>query len=182
MELVKIPVDRVAVLIGSRGRVKRGIERKFKVKLVVGEDGDVEIDSPAGDAYTEWRVKDVVKAVGRGFAPEKAFKLFSEDYYFKLVDLGDLFNSDKDVQRYKGRVIGEHGKARGNIEALSGADVCVYGDTIGFIGLLEEVNLAFEAVQALLQGASHSRVFRLLERGRRKMKEEQADLWEKRIS
>ncbi len=179
MELVKIPFERVAILVGSNGEVKKRIEKKFKVKLQISREGDVEITCSGDDVYVEWRVKDVVKAIGRGFAPDKAFKLFSEDYYFKLIDLGDLFNSEKDIHRYKGRVIGENGKARVIIEETSGADVCVYGDTVGIIGLLDEVNLAFEAVLALLQGASHQRVFKLLERGRRKMKEERASLWEK---
>lgn len=161
-------------MIGLRGRTKRELEKKGKVKLAVSAEGDVRI---TGESYEVWRAHEVVKAIARGFAPEKAFKLFNEDYYFRLIDLGDMFSSEKDIHRYKGRIIGENGKSRRIIEETSEVFVCVYGDTVGLIGPLDSVNLATEAIEALLQGASHARVYSLLERGRRKLKEENMKLW-----
>ncbi len=178
MEIVKIPQERVAMLIGREGETKRQIERLGKVKIRADEEGDVEIE---GEPFNVWRTKDVVKAIGRGFNPEKTMKLFSEDYYFKLIDLRELFGSEKEIKRYKGRVIGERGRSRRIIEETSEADVCIYGDTVGIIGTLEELQLAEAAIEKLLDGASHATVYAMLERGRRRMKEERMkEIWNKK--
>jgi len=176
MELILIPAERVAVLVGSNGETKKRVERMGAVKLKVSREGEVQISGK--DSYSEWRAKEVVRAIGRGFSPEKAAKLFSEDYYFKVIDLKEILGSEKDVARVKARIIGEHGKARRIIEELSEADLCVYGNTVAMLGRLEELNLAEEAVNALLRGASHARAWSILERGRRRLKEERAKLWE----
>ena len=43
---IKIPVERIAVLIGKGGEQKKRIEDKLKIKIIVhSEDGDVEIFS-----------------------------------------------------------------------------------------------------------------------------------------
>ena len=179
MEVVKIPNERVAVLIGKDGETKKEIERKGNVKLKVSKEGDVEINSV--NSMDEWKVKEIVKAVGRGFAPEKALKLFNDDYYLKIIDLKDIYESDKEITRYKGRVIGEKGKAKTVIEETSGADICIYGDTIGIIGRIEELALAENAINMLLEGASHSRVYSVLERERRKLRESMtAHMWEEK--
>lgn len=179
MEIVKIPSERVAVLIGKDGETKKQIERMGNVKLNISKEGDVEISGK--NSMDEWKAKDIVKAIGRGFAPEKALKLLNDDYYFKIIDLRDIYGSDKEITRYKGRVIGEKGKAKKVIEETSGADICIYGDTIGIIGRIEELSLAENAVDMLLEGASHSRVYSVLERERRKLRESRtAHMWEEK--
>ena len=179
MEVILIPGERTAVLVGARGETKKMVEQKGSVKLNVSSEGEVQIT--AKDPYAEYRAREVVRAIGRGFSPQKALKLFSEVYYLKIVDLKDLLGSDKEIIRVKGRIIGENGKSRRIIEELSETDLCVYGSTVSIIGTLEELALAAEALEALIGGASHSRVYALLEKGRRKLKEGQADLWEKKV-
>jgi ribosomal RNA assembly protein len=169
MQVVKIPSERVPVIIGKNGEVKREIQRRGKVELDVDEEGEVEISSES--SIDEWRTTEVVKAIGRGFSPEKAFKLFSDEMYLKIIDLKQIFSSDKDITRQKGRVIGKAGKAKRVIEATSGTDLCIYGNTISMIGGLDELSLAESAVNKLLEGASHAKVYSILEKGRRKMKE-----------
>lgn len=176
MQVVRIPSERVPVLIGKNGEVKRRIERRGRVKLRVDEEGEVQISGE--ESVDEWKATEVVKAIGRGFNPEKAFKLFSDDFYLKIVDLKQIFGSEKEIIRYKGRVIGQAGKAKRVIEETSGADLCVYGKTIAIIGRLDEITLAEDAVNRLLEGASHAKVYSLLEKGRRRMREER--LWETR--
>lgn len=176
MEFVKIPMERVKVLVGADGEVKKKIEEFGNVKLKIGKEGDVEI---IGEPINEWRVKDIVMGIGRGFNPEKVFKLFNDEYYLKLIDLRELFTSTKEIKRVKGRVIGREGKARRIIEETTGVDICVYGNTIGIIGMLDEVNLAENGIMKLLNGASHSKVYKFLEKERRKIKEERALLWKK---
>jgi ribosomal RNA assembly protein len=64
------------------------------------------------------------------------------------------------------------------IEATSGADLCIYGNTVGMIGRVDELGLAESVVNKLLEGASHAKVYAMLEKGRRRMREEK--LWEER--
>jgi ribosomal RNA assembly protein len=176
MQVVKIPSERVPVIIGKNGEVKREIESRGKVKMKVDSEGEVEIEGE--NSVDEWKTAEVVKAVGRGFSPDKAFRLFSDDFYLKIIDLKQIFGSDKEITRYKGRVIGHAGKAKRVIEATSGADLCVYGNTVGMIGRVDELGLAESAVNKLLEGASHAKVYAMLEKGRRRMREEK--LWEER--
>ncbi|MDD5317636.1 MAG: KH domain-containing protein [Candidatus ainarchaeum sp.] len=177
MESVRIPQERIAVLIGQKGEAKRRLERKAGVRLSVDEEGLVEIS--AADPYNEFVAKDVVKAIGRGFSPDDSLKLAEGDYYLKVIDLKDVLGSDKAVARQKARVIGEEGKTKRMIESCACVKMSVYGSTVSLIGLLDEVGLAAEAISRLLEGKPHSFVYRLLEHGRKRMKEERiAHMWE----
>jgi len=176
MQVVKIPSERVPVVIGKKGEVKGNIERRGKVKLDIDYEGEVEISSE--NSIDEWKAADVVKAIGRGFGPDRAFELFNDEFSLKIIDLKQIFDSDKDITRYKGRVIGHAGKAKRVIEVTSGADLCIYGNTISIIGRLDALGLAESAVNKLLEGSSHAKVYAMLEKGRRKMREEK--LWEER--
>jgi ribosomal RNA assembly protein len=181
---VRIPKERVGVLVGADGKVKRHIEEKLGVKLEVeSESGGVTatLSEKATDPSLLFRAKDVVTAIGRGFAPERALRLIrDEDTVFDLVDLRDIFGrSESDIKRVKGRIIGMNGKTRRLIEELSNADVVVYGHTVGIIGTFEQVNVARSAVQMLIDGSQHHTVYRFLQRKRSELKKQMLELWEK---
>jgi len=128
MEFVSIPEERLAVLIGVKGKVKRDIERRSKTKLKV-EGTSVSID---GEGFDAWKARDVVQAIGRGFNPEYAFMLFNQDYVLEVMNLGD-FAAEKSWKRLRGRVIGQEGKSRRYLEKATGAFVSVYGKTISLV-------------------------------------------------
>src|SRR3990172_10337168 len=92
---VRIPKERVGVLIGPEGKVKRDIEEKLQVKLTIeSEAGGVEItlDEKANDPSVLFRAKDTVTAIGRGFSPEEAFRLIrNEDAVFDSIYLLVIF-------------------------------------------------------------------------------------------
>ena len=121
--------------------------------------------------------RDVIKAIGRGFSPEKAYDLFKEDMYLDVVDItrytGD---SKKAKKRLKGRVIGRNGKTRELIEDYTGTSLSIYGKTIACIGLPEKVQIVREAVEMLLDGAPHSAVYNFLEEKRRS-EDKPMELW-----
>ena len=104
METVRIPLDSVAVLIGASGESKRLLERSTGAKLSVDKEGLVEIS--AKEPYTEFKMKDVVKAIGRGFSPEDALVLMKDEQYLEVVNLKDLLGTEKARDRQKGRIIG----------------------------------------------------------------------------
>jgi ribosomal RNA assembly protein len=181
---VRIPKERVGVLVGPEGTVKRGIEERLQVTLVIeSEAGGVEIILGANstDPSLILRAKDVVTAIGRGFAPDQAFRLIrSEDTIFDFIDLRQIFGrSESDLHRVKSRIIGMNGKTRRTIEELTEADVVVYGHTVGFVGTFEQVDTARNAVQMIIQGSEHHTVYNFLQKKRREIKKQQLELWEK---
>jgi len=94
--------------------------------------------------------------------------------------LREIFGrSLSDLERLKGRIIGQEGKTRRIIEELTDADVSVYGHTISIIADADEMDIAREAIQMLLKGRQHSSVYRFLHRKRRELKKKKLELWEK---
>ena len=55
----------------------------------------------------------------------------------------------------------------------------VYGHTVGFIGTFEQVDVARNAVQMIIQGCEHHTVYNFLQKKRRELKKQQLELWEK---
>jgi len=181
---VRIPKDRIGALIGPDGRVKERIEKQLSIEMVIdSETGDVTLTlSPnAQDPSVLFRAKELVTAVGRGFAPDRAFRLLQdEDALLDVIDLREIFGrAESDIQRLKGRIIGQEGKTRRIIEELTDADVSVYGHTISIIADADEMDIAKEAIRMLLQGRQHSSVYRFLHRKRRELKKKKLEIWEK---
>ncbi len=166
---IKIPKERIAVIIGAKGQTKQHIEQEAGVKLDVdSQEGDVSVSGK--DALKLFVARDVVTAVGRGFNPEIALKLLKVDYVFEIINVSELSRSKNDMARLKGRVIGQEGKSRKVIEELTGCEICVYGKTIGIIGSVEMAPLARKAIEMLLNGSMHANVFKFLEKQRRELK------------
>jgi len=166
---LKIPKERIGVLIGKKGEIKRELEKRGNVKIDVdSEHGDVVITGK--DAIMIYDIKIIVQAIGRGFSPEIAMQLFNEDYIFELIDIKEYAGkSKKKMERLRGRVIGENGKARRMIESMTETDISIYGKTIGIIGNVERVAIARHALEMLLSGAPHGYVYKRLEAKRREL-------------
>ena len=167
---LRIPKDRVAVLIGKDGKVKEDIEVETKTKIKVdSKEGDIFISGE--DALGLYSCREVIRAIGRGFNPNISRLLLKSDYCLELIDLREYAGKSKDtLLRIKGRIIGSEGKTRKLIEELTESYVCVYGKTVGVIGLPDSAALAREAVEKLLRGSPHSGVYNFLERKRRDIK------------
>jgi ribosomal RNA assembly protein len=78
--VVNVPEERIGVLIGEGGRVKREIERLLNVVLDVdSREGTVVINlaRPAeqgGDPSSLFKARDVITAVARGFFTGEGFE------------------------------------------------------------------------------------------------------------
>ena len=166
---LKIPKERVAVLIGKKGEIKKQIESATKTRLQIdSKEGDVEIRGE--DALKLYAAREVVRAIGRGFNPDVAMLLLKSDYGFDIIAIADYAKTKKDMERLKGRVIGEGGKSRTTIEQITECFICVYGKTIGIIGEFENMVMARRAIETLLAGSPHSGVFRWLEKRQKELK------------
>lgn len=167
---LKIPKDRVPILIGKKGATKRKIERRTGTKLKIdSKEGDVVIESE--DSLNVFRTRTIIQAIGRGFNPDIALYLTDDSYSFELINIQDFSGkSHKKMTRLKSRVIGTHGKAWKHIERVANCNLSVYGKTIGIIGKIEDAIIARQAIEYLLQGAPHGNVYKFLQEKKKKMR------------
>lgn len=166
---LRIPKERIAVLIGSKGEFKRALERETKTKLEIdSSEGDIRIKG--ADALLLYLCREIVRAIGRGFNPEVAMQLLKQDYAFDMISIQDYAKNSNDLERLRGRVIGEGGKSRKTIEELTHTNVCVFGKTVGLIGPAEHMTNARRAIESLLGGSPHAHVYRWLEKKRKEMR------------
>ncbi len=179
---VKIPAERVGVLIGQKGKAKKSIESACKISLKIdSETGDVEFTLPKEltDPTVVFKIQNIITAIGRGFPPWKALKLLDDDFMFEVIDLrAAVGKSRRNLQRIKGRLIGAEGKARKIIEETTDVDVSIYGRTIALIGRVSELEVARDAIDKLIGGSQHKTVYRFLGHKRHEMKKERIKLWE----
>jgi len=166
---LKIPKERVAVLIGKDGATKKELEEQSKISIIVdSKEGDVKL--VGNNSVNLYILKDIIKAIGRGFNPEIAMSLFKQDYVLELLSLADFVKSPNQMLRLKGRVIGKAGKARETIEEFTETNISVYGKTIAILGFCDNVAICKKAVESLLSGSPHASVYKWLEKYRKQKK------------
>jgi ribosomal RNA assembly protein len=182
---LKIPLERVGALVGCRGGTKAELEKGTGTTITVdGKNGEVLIEAPVGcpDPSEILRARDIVTAIGRGFSPHKASRLFSDGQLLEVIDLKQVIgDSQNKLTRLKGRVIGENGKTWKLIEQLASVSLSVYGHTIALIGDYEEMRVAKEAIEMLLRGCMHGTVYKYLNKEHLELKKRKLTLWEPRI-
>ena len=181
-----IPRERVGVLVGHAGNTKSTIEAKLFVDLKIDSpSGTVEIgvkpDAP--DPSGALQAKDIIVAIGRGFSPDRAFKLFNEETTLDIIDLHDFFGKNEaEIRRIDGRIIGREGKSRRILEELTGASISVSGHTVSIIGNYDAIAMAKDALEKLIKGRQHGTVYKFLKRRRQELKKEKAlGLWEGQV-
>jgi ribosomal RNA assembly protein len=181
---VKIPRDRVGALIGRKGKVKQDIEKRCGVHIQIdSESGEAVVSSAdTADQMEVFKAIEVISAIARGFSPVRAYRLFEggdDPPIFQQIDLRSYAGkSPNHIERIRGRIIGEAGKARRTIEELSGASVSVYGHTVGLIGSYRETQIASDAISMLSKGSLHKSVYKMLQDARRRDKLDRLRLWE----
>ena len=179
---VKIPIERVGVLVGRGGDVKKDIEEQCGVQINVNsKEGEITIRGIGDLSKMEpFRAVELVNAIAKGFSPQRASRLLrEEDCTLGIVDLREYSGRSKStLDRIKGRIIGLKGKARRTVEELTGGRISVYGHTVGIIGTASEVEMARDAIAMLASGKPHQNVYNGLQKQRAKMKLERLQLWE----
>lgn len=169
IDYVKIPKDRIAVLIGKKGTTKAKIEKYIGIKLSVdSDDGLVTIIVPPEpkDPLAILKAKNIVKAIGRGFSPKDALFLLEDSYLLEVIDLREYELTKKAMIRQKGRVIGSEGSMKIAIEKFLNVKLAIYGKTISIIGERDNVIAARNMVERILTGTPQSAVMHMLERKR----------------
>jgi ribosomal RNA assembly protein len=118
-ETVKVPLDRVGVIVGRNGKVRKRVEKLANVKIEVNSEGVVTITAPENteDPVLAWKARDMIRAMARGFSPKNALSLIADDMQLIVVSLRDVVGSSPNqMKRVAGRIIGENGRTRRVIE------------------------------------------------------------------
>jgi ribosomal RNA assembly protein len=171
---LRITKDRIAVLIGAKGETKNELEKETDCKIVIdSKEGDVTISGK--EAIKLFVLREVIKAISRGFNPEIAKQLLKQDYILEVISLNDYSKEKSTQQRLKGRVIGADGKSRNTLESLTDCSISVYGKTISIIGSVENIGNCKRSVETLLAGSPHANVYKWLERQHKLMKQKLGD-------
>ncbi len=150
----------------KKTRIKKYLETKCNCEIEINEN----IIHIKSDPYTEFTVKNVIHAFGRGFDLETAENLFNENCYFSSINIKILFNSKKRIVQIKARLIGREGKAKAYIERTSGAKISVYGGSVSFIGNVEQISEAEIAINSILNGFKHGIAYANMQRYHKKNK------------
>ncbi|WP_295612073.1 KH domain-containing protein [uncultured Methanobrevibacter sp.] len=173
-DYLKIPQNRVGALIGKNGEVKKSVEKLTGTVLDIDSDEGTVYITPREDMEDPlgvWNANHIVKAIARGFNPDVAMKLIHDDIYLEVMKLPlYIGKSKKALARYKGRIIGTNGKTRELITELADVDMAVYGKTVSLIGEMENILVAKEAIEMILNGSRHKSVYSFLENKKETLK------------
>jgi len=173
MKYLKIPLERVGVLIGHNGEIKKDLEEKTGVKLDIdSKQGDVVIDDhEVNDPLVVVKLENIIKAIGRGFSPLKAIRLLDDEADFFVFDLYDYVGKKEEhVRRLKSRVIGREGKTKHVLEQLTDSKISVYGHTVSVIADIMRMNIMKKSIDMLLTGSKHATVYRFAETQMKELK------------
>ena len=149
---------------------KSGLKIDIDSKLgeVVIDDHEVE------DPLIVIKVENIIKAIGRGFSPDKAYRLFDDDADFFIFDLyAYVGKKPAHIRRLKSRIIGREGKTKRVLEELTDSKISVYGHTISIISDILKMNILKKSVDLLLTGSKHATVYRFVESQMKELRMEQ---------
>jgi len=180
--LVRIPLERVAVLIGPKGSTKKKIEELTDTKMVIdSHSGDVIIlieEEELEDPISLWKSRDMVKAIGRGFSPQKAYQISKPGFGFDMLQLRDFVGTSHNALReVKSRLIGKNGRTRHIIEQTASCYISIFGNTVGIIAEQRSIQVIREGVIRLINGSKQSTVYKYLEEKMRELKGDKDKLW-----
>jgi len=160
IEVIKIPEERLKIF-KSKG-YENQLENLTNSKIDVNDDIFIESEDP----IMAMRIKEAVKAFGRGFDFDIALNLLDEEYYLETRNIQDFSGKSRErMAVLKGRLIGSNGRTKRLIEKYTNAKIAIYGKTVSIIGRWDEIQKARQAIEGLLYGRKHATVYRSLMEG-----------------
>ncbi len=179
---LKVRPERLGVLIGEGGKTLKQLELRTRTRITVDSVNCslvIEPMTPEVTADMLLKASDFVKAIDAGFSPERAERVLEEDQVLIIIDLKEVVgNSPSHLQRVKGRIIGEGGRVKINIEQATDTYINIYDDVVAIIGDYDGAYLAREAIEMLIRGKEHSTVYKYLDRKVRELKRRRAtEFW-----
>jgi len=149
--------------IGKVLKNKKTIERELEIKITnKGKLVFVE-----GSPENEFLGLEIIEAINLGFSIERALLLKSEEMILQIINIKSITKRN-DLERVRGRIIGTYGKTLANLKKLTDCFIAVYGNQIGIIGNVEDIDHAIIAVRCLIQGSKQGNVYAKLEKEKKK--------------
>ncbi|PUA33268.1 MAG: RNA-processing protein [Zestosphaera tikiterensis] len=179
---LKVRPERLGVLIGEGGKTLKQLELRTRTRITVDSVNCSLVIEPATPEVTAdmlLKASDFVKAIDAGFSPDKAERVLEEDQILVIIDLKEIVgNSPNHLQRVKGRIIGEEGRVKTNIEQATDTYISIYDDIVAIIGDYDNAYLAREAIEMIIMGREHSTVYKYLDKRVRELKRRKAtEFW-----
>ena len=170
----KIASNRIGALIGKNGSTKKDLECRTNTTITIdSKEGTVKVEGTDDNAVHLLRTVEVINAVNRGFSPDRAFELLEdEELLLEVLDLSGLADNPRQLDRLRGRIIGRDGRAREQIENMTGTEISVFGKTVALIGYPEQLKVARSAVEMLIEGVPHENVFAFLDKKKKEAKQD----------
>ena len=164
--MLRLPLSEqdISNLFGRKKEKKKELEKLLEIKIMI-EDGYV---LAASKKYSDYELSQVFDAIILGFKPRLAVLLLDPLYVFMKIDVKALVRRSR-LRQIMARLIGTEGKTIRKIEETSECYVIVHNHYIGLIGKSENINIAIEAINMLVQGKSFASVYRRIEQARRKL-------------
>ncbi len=163
-----LELDRIAVFVGKEGSVKKEFEEKFNCSIDVNsKNGEVTVEGE--DALNKFILSNIVHAINYGHSPQAALQLEDENFVLDVIDMKQMVKDHSRLKIVIGRVIGKDGGTRKLISDITKCSVSVKDHFVSVIGPYENTMLVHEALEMLINGASHKSFYAFLERNRVKM-------------
>jgi ribosomal RNA assembly protein len=173
MEKAVFSVEEIGRILGKNKSNAKKLEQAFDISLTISKtDGIIAAtvkSKKKDEAFNEYTAMNVLEALAFGFDQEAALQLRDPDFMFRRIDIKAYVKGAR-VSVIKGRIIGLGGKTKRTLEIISECDVVIREHSVGVIGRAENVDIASQAILALIRGAPTPRVFNSLERNMAKIK------------
>ncbi len=156
----QIHIENIAEVLKNKQR----LEKELDIHLF-NRGENLFID---GSAENEFLALEVFEAIKTGFSVDRALQLKQEGIIFHKIDIKDI-TKRKDLERVRGRIIGEKGRTLKTLHTLTECDVSINKNKIGIIGDAEDIEYTIQAITSLIQGSKHANVYARVE----KLKKEQ---------
>ena len=156
-DFIKIPKKRLDELKSKKRKLNK-LQKLTNTKISINED--IIID---GEGIDIFQTKNILKAFGRGFSIDDSLYLLDEEYSLEIINLKDYTKSKNRMIVLKSRIIGTKGKTKKYIEQYTNTKISIYGKTISIIGKWDKVNIAKKAILMLIEGCSHTTLYKWLE-------------------
>ena len=162
-EIIKVTSQRLPVIIGPGGQVKRRIEKMTHTEL--------DIDSHSGEItivggknyYDVYNAKKIISAISRGFSPEHAFIILKDDYTIEVISIPEAIGKNESrLEQIKGRIIGREGSIKNMIEKRFNCYISIFGKTVSVIARADDMVKIQEVIEAIIGGCKHTTVFKML--------------------
>ena len=157
IDFVKIPKKRLDFIKDNYKELER-LEDFTETQIDVSDIIEIK-----GDGLNVFKAKNIIKAFARGFSLEDAFDLLDDEKYLEIIELSDHAKSPQRMKIIKSRLIGTKGKAKRKIQEFTETKISIYGKTVSIIGNWEKLNISKEAILMLINGCSHTTLYKWLE-------------------